>query len=253
MTVVRSKSHGVQMHGDHMFWGTKIQGPPDSEVCEGHRSTSRRRTRLIAPSIVSPSSSLMRTRPPPPCSSHAPLPPRHAFLLGRQTDSFENKRIRHVRLLRGRSRPAANPQSNFVSACARYEVIFTFACPVFSWACICVCLFYLQPTVHAFRLNDVAIYVGFPGAVEVISSPVHNLGRYDVDVRIGEHTDPFIANVIWPYRVDVIMTDARQTKHVCHQCSVFSVQSSVDVSRNKPLARRHGTNRRRPILLPLTY
>lgn len=32
MTVVRSKSHGVQMHGDHMFWGTKIEGPLDSKV-----------------------------------------------------------------------------------------------------------------------------------------------------------------------------------------------------------------------------
>lgn len=32
MTVVRSKSHGVQMHGDHMFWGTKISGPPDSKI-----------------------------------------------------------------------------------------------------------------------------------------------------------------------------------------------------------------------------
>lgn len=39
MTVVRSKSHGVQMHGDHMFWGTKIQGPPDSKVRGGHRPT----------------------------------------------------------------------------------------------------------------------------------------------------------------------------------------------------------------------
>ncbi|CAN0103410.1 unnamed protein product [Pylaiella littoralis] len=32
MTVVRSKSHGVQMHGDHMFWGTKIEGPADSKI-----------------------------------------------------------------------------------------------------------------------------------------------------------------------------------------------------------------------------
>ncbi|CBJ26073.1 expressed unknown protein [Ectocarpus siliculosus] len=32
MTVVRSKSHGVQMHGDHMFWGTKLEGPPDSKI-----------------------------------------------------------------------------------------------------------------------------------------------------------------------------------------------------------------------------
>ena len=32
MTVVRSKSHGVQVNGDTMFWGTKIIGPPDSEV-----------------------------------------------------------------------------------------------------------------------------------------------------------------------------------------------------------------------------
>lgn len=32
MTVVRSKSRGVQLNGDHMFWGTKIIGPPDSEV-----------------------------------------------------------------------------------------------------------------------------------------------------------------------------------------------------------------------------
>ncbi len=32
MTVVRSKSHGVQMSGDHMFWGTKLEGPPDSKV-----------------------------------------------------------------------------------------------------------------------------------------------------------------------------------------------------------------------------
>lgn len=32
MTVVRSKCQGVQMHGDHMFWGTKIIGPADSEV-----------------------------------------------------------------------------------------------------------------------------------------------------------------------------------------------------------------------------
>lgn len=38
MTVVRSKSHGVQMHGDHMFWGTKIEGPPDSKVCMQSRS-----------------------------------------------------------------------------------------------------------------------------------------------------------------------------------------------------------------------
>ncbi|CAN0418538.1 unnamed protein product [Ascophyllum nodosum] len=32
MTVVRSKSHGVQVNGDTMFWGTKIIGPPDSEI-----------------------------------------------------------------------------------------------------------------------------------------------------------------------------------------------------------------------------
>lgn len=32
LTVVRSKCHGVQMHGDHMFWGTKIVGPAESEV-----------------------------------------------------------------------------------------------------------------------------------------------------------------------------------------------------------------------------
>lgn len=32
MTVVRSKSHGVQLNGDTMFWGTSITGPPESEV-----------------------------------------------------------------------------------------------------------------------------------------------------------------------------------------------------------------------------
>lgn len=32
MTVVRSKSRGVQMNGDHMFWGTSIMAPPDSEA-----------------------------------------------------------------------------------------------------------------------------------------------------------------------------------------------------------------------------
>ena len=47
MTVVRSKSHGVQMHGDHMFWGTKIQGPPDSKVCEGYSSTNLTRTGAV--------------------------------------------------------------------------------------------------------------------------------------------------------------------------------------------------------------
>lgn len=41
MTVVRSKSHGVQMHGDHMFWGTKIQGPPDSKVRSGQRRSTK--------------------------------------------------------------------------------------------------------------------------------------------------------------------------------------------------------------------
>lgn len=35
MTVVRSKCQGVQLHGDHMFWGTKIVGPADSEVTAG--------------------------------------------------------------------------------------------------------------------------------------------------------------------------------------------------------------------------
>lgn len=32
MTVVRSKSHGVQMNGDTMFWGTELVGEPDAEV-----------------------------------------------------------------------------------------------------------------------------------------------------------------------------------------------------------------------------
>ena len=32
MTVVRTKSHGVQMNGDTMFWGTEIVGEPDAEV-----------------------------------------------------------------------------------------------------------------------------------------------------------------------------------------------------------------------------
>ncbi|CAM9894867.1 unnamed protein product, partial [Choristocarpus tenellus] len=32
ITVVRTKSSGVEMTGDHMFWGTKITGPEDSKV-----------------------------------------------------------------------------------------------------------------------------------------------------------------------------------------------------------------------------
>lgn len=32
MTVVRSKSHGVQMNGDTMFWGTELVGEPDAEI-----------------------------------------------------------------------------------------------------------------------------------------------------------------------------------------------------------------------------
>lgn len=42
MTVVRSKCQGVQMHGDHMFWGTKIIGPKDSEVTKASRSRGLR-------------------------------------------------------------------------------------------------------------------------------------------------------------------------------------------------------------------
>ena len=35
MTVVRTKSHGVQMNGDTMFWGTELVGEPDAEVRPG--------------------------------------------------------------------------------------------------------------------------------------------------------------------------------------------------------------------------
>lgn len=41
MTVVRSKSHGVQMNGDTMFWGTELLGEPDAEVrLEGYILTA---------------------------------------------------------------------------------------------------------------------------------------------------------------------------------------------------------------------
>lgn len=32
MTVVRSRCSGVQMHGDHMFWGTEMIGPEESKI-----------------------------------------------------------------------------------------------------------------------------------------------------------------------------------------------------------------------------
>lgn len=42
MTVVRSRCSGVQMHGDHMFWGTKIMGLEGSEVCGAWPYSCRR-------------------------------------------------------------------------------------------------------------------------------------------------------------------------------------------------------------------